>query len=98
MTDSAEPDLTIAERLLQAGHDLGVSGWVTLDQTMNQTFADVTLDPGAMEIDGRPHAHGFLTMSLLAHLMASAMNAGTSRAIFEEGYGLNYGFNRMRLI
>ncbi|MBT6205227.1 MAG: MaoC family dehydratase [Alphaproteobacteria bacterium] len=87
-----------AEQLLLPGSELGVSDWVTLDVAMNQTFADVTLDPVAMEIDGQPHAHGFLTMSLLAHLMANSMNVETSGAVLEEGYGLNYGFNRMRLI
>lgn len=90
--------LSPAQKLLQAGYDLGISDWLTVDQAMNQTFADVTLDPVPMQIDGQAHAHGFLTMSLLAHLLAGAMKAGSSGAIMDQGYALNYGFNRLRLI
>lgn len=90
--------LTPAQKLLQTGYDLGISGWLLVDQAMNQTFADVTLDPVPMQIDGQSHAHGFLTMSLLAHLMVDAMKAGSSSTIMDQGYALNYGFNRLRLI
>jgi acyl dehydratase len=90
--------LSPAQKLLQTGYDLGNSDWLTVNQTMNQTFADVTIDPVPMQIDGQAHAHGFLTMSLLAYLLADAMKAGSSGAIMDQGYALNYGFNRLRLI
>ena len=51
MNGPSKPEVTNAERLLLPGTELGVSDWVTLDETMNQTFADVTLDPVAMEIE-----------------------------------------------
>jgi acyl dehydratase len=90
--------LNHADKLMQAGCDLGVSDWLPINQIMNQAFADVTLDPVPMQIEGQVFAHGFLTMSLLAHLMADAMKAGSSGNIMKQGYALNYGFNRLRLI
>ena len=90
--------LSPTQKLLKTGCDLGISGWLNVDQTMNQTFANVTLDPLPMQIDGQAHAHGFLTMSLLANLLADAMGARSSGEIMDQGYALNYGFNRLRLI
>ncbi len=86
------------DRLLRTGADLGISDWLTVDETMNQVFADVTRDPQPMQIDGHPYAHGFLTMSLIANLMASAMRLETIGDAMQQGYLLNYGFNRLRLI
>ena len=83
--------------LLQAGLDLGTSEWVTVSPEMNRTFADVTLDPIEVEFDGRKYVHGALTTSLLPHLLANAMEVGPSKYV-EEGYLLNYGFNKVRLI
>lgn len=86
-----------APSLLHAGLDLGTSGWVTVSPEMNRTFADVTLDPIEVEFEGQKYAHGALTTSLLPHLLANAMEVGPSSYV-EEGYLLNYGFNRVRLI
>ncbi|MEM7092057.1 MAG: dehydratase [Actinomycetota bacterium] len=86
-----------SDSLLQAGLDLGTSDWVLVGADMNQVFADVTLDPILVEMDGRTFAHGMLTVSLLPHLLANAMEVGPSSYV-EEGYLLNYGFNKLRLI
>ncbi|MBN36517.1 MAG: nodulation protein NodN [Rhodospirillaceae bacterium] len=88
----------ILERLHRPDTELGVSGWLLVDATLNQAFADATLDPVAIEIEGQAHAHGFLTMSLLSHLCSQALGLVTPGDMTEEGYTLNYGFNRLRLI
>ena len=100
MSDVAGPvtSTSTSARLLQASADLGVSDWLSIDPEMNQAFADVTRDPVAMQIDGQSYAHGFLTLSLLSDLIASALQIEGSGAAMQEGYLLNYGFNRMRLI
>mgnify|MGYP001455944308 FL=1 len=51
-----------------------------------------------MQIDGRSQAHGFLTLSLLSTLLASALQVESAGSAFGEGYVLNYGFNGVRLI
>jgi acyl dehydratase len=85
------------ESLLQPGLDLGRSDWVTVSEEMNQSFADVTLDPIAMEVDGQRFAHGTLTTSLPSHLLANAMQLAPASYV-EDGYLLNYGYNKIRLI
>jgi len=87
------------------GSEIGVSSWLTIDQPMIDQFGTVTLDPDPMHIDpvwaGRhsPYrgtiAFGFLTISLLTHLLHDAMSHGTDR---HAGHYLNYGFDRLRLI
>lgn len=89
---------SVSQRLLQAGSSLGVSDWLVIDEDMNQAFAVVTRDPVPMQIDGQRFAHGFLTLSLLSDLMTSALQIDGSGSAVPEGYLLNYGFNRMRLI
>lgn len=98
MDSTTETADSVSKRLLQAGSDLGVSDWLTIDEDMNQAFAVVTRDPVPMQIDGQRYAHGFLTLSLLSDLMASALQIEGPGSAVPEGYLLNYGFNRMRLI
>ncbi len=98
MSDETVTAKSVPERLLQAGCDLGISDWLLVAETMNQAFADATRDPEPMRIDGQPYAHGFFTISLLSTLMASALQIKSSGSATEEGYILNYGFNRLRLI
>lgn len=86
-----------SESLLQSGLDLGTSDWVTVSEEMNSVFADVTLDPIPVEFDGQKFAHGALTISLLSHLLANTMDVAPSSYV-EDGYLLNYGFNKLRLI
>lgn len=93
---------------LQVGQDLGVSAWVPVDQQMIDRFGAATLDPDPMHVDplwarqqgpfGHTIAFGFLTMSLLTHLLHSALNTDSARDPSNEGYYLNYGFDRLRLI
>ena len=63
----------------EPGDVVGVSSWVHIDQAMISGFGKVTLDPDPMHIDpdwatknapyGGTIAFGFLTMSLLTHMM-----------------------------
>ncbi len=98
MSSPSAPAASASRKLLQAGTDLGVSDWLTIDADMNQAFADVTRDPVPMQIDGRSYVHGFLTLSMLTDLFASALRIEGGGNAMQEGYLLNYGFNRMRLI
>lgn len=88
------------------GEALGVSRWVEVTQDMIDRFGDVTLDPDPMHIDpefagqgpfGATIAFGFLTISLLTHLYHDAVSR-LADAQAADGYNLNYGFDRLRLI
>jgi acyl dehydratase len=89
------------------GRELGASGWVTVTQAMIDSFGSATLDRDPMHVDpewaargpfGHTVAFGFLTMSLLTHLMHQALGTDSSRYDPAQGYYLNYGFDRVRLI
>lgn len=100
---------THIERALAAfqegvGKEEGVGAYHTIDQAQINAFADATLDHQFIHIDPEaaaqrsPYkvtiAHGFLTLSLLPHLVASVPE---SRAR-PEGVvaGINYGLDRVR--
>lgn len=89
------------------GRELGVSNWVAVTQAMVDGFGEATLDHDPMHVDpawaakgpfGHTIAFGFLTMSLLTHLMHQALGTDSSRYDPAQGYYLNYGFDRVRLI
>lgn len=95
--------------MFRPGEEVGVSPWVHVTQDMITGFGNVTLDPDPMHIDpewaakhapfGGTIAFGFLTMSLLTHLLHGAMGERNDRDDHaEHGYFLNYGFDRMRLV
>lgn len=84
------------------GSELGVSEWIAIDQRMIDAFAEVTRDRYFIHVDparaaqtpfGGTIAHGFLTMSMLAHMAYQVCPgiAGTKAQ-------LNYGFNRLRFV
>lgn len=85
------------------GQELGVSDWITVDQSMINLFADATHDHQFIHVDheravaetpfGGTIAHGFLTLSLL-----SAMNFESIPKIREQTMGINYGFERVRFM
>jgi acyl dehydratase len=89
------------------GRDLGASDWVVVTQSMIDAFGTATLDRDPMHVDpvwaangpfGHTIAFGFLTMSLLTHLLHQALGTDSSRYDPADGYYLNYGFDRLRLI
>ena len=90
------------------GMELGASSWITVTQEMITKFGDATLDQDPMHVDpawaadgpfGEAVAFGFLTMSLLTRMMVhDVLGADSSRPDIHDGYYLNYGFDRLRLI
>lgn len=90
------------------GDALGVSDWVHVTQNMINHFSKATLDDDPMHADpewaiekgpfGHTVAYGFQTMALLTHLFHSASNTDAAREPDQEGYFLNLGFDKMRLV
>ena len=83
------------------GQEVGVSDWFTLTQSRINDFAEVTEDRQWIHLDterartdlpqGKTIAHGFLTLSLVSHLVQQAV---LLKAEFKQG--INYGLNRVR--
>lgn len=92
----------------QVGKELGVSDWVRVDQNMIDAFGEVTRDPDPMHVDPEwcaKHspfvstvAFGFMTMSLITHLFHNVMHYRSNAEDGSPNYGLNYGFDRLRLV
>jgi acyl dehydratase len=81
------------------GRPLGLSEWVRVDQDCIDRFAQATGDAQWIHVDparaaagpfGGTVAHGYLTLSLLPALAATAFRVTDSRM------GVNYGLNRVR--
>jgi acyl dehydratase len=96
------PIASIEDISAKVGSEIGVSGWILVDQARIDAFAEVTEDPQFIHIDpeaaaktpfGGTVAHGFLTLSLLSRMAADAM-------VRPEGVkmGVNYGFERVRFM
>jgi acyl dehydratase len=98
---------TAAATALQAriGEDAKVGDWFEITQDRVTAFADATLDHQFIHIDperaaatpfGGTVAHGFLTLSLLPHLVTKLDDGSTPL----EGLlmGVNYGLNKVRFI
>jgi acyl dehydratase len=90
---------TIAELQGLVGQSLGTSAWITVTQERIQLFADATNDHQWIHIDperakagpfGTTIAHGFMTLSLLPEMSASAFQVRGTRM------GVNYGLNKVR--
>ena len=88
------------------GDERGHGDWFEITQDQISAFADCTVDHQFIHIDeerakaetpfGGTIAHGFLTLSMLTHLMQS-VPVNTPRL---EGavMGINYGLDRVRFI
>ena len=91
----------IAQLRSLIGQEAGVSGWLTVNQLMIDTFAGITGDDQWIHTDperarteslyGGTIAHGFLTLSLLSRLSREAVEVEG-----EFGMRINYGLNRVR--
>jgi acyl dehydratase len=100
------------------GQDEGTGAWFEVTQDLINTFADATHDHQFIHVDperakaqspwGTTVAHGFLTLSLVTHLIGS-MRRGDSGAAGGGGdgvmpnmsgliMGVNYGFDKVRFI
>jgi len=85
-----------------AGKELEPSDWLLIDQQRINCFADATNDHQFIHVDpekaaaspfGSTIAHGFLSLSLLSHLMGQTM-------LIPEGtvMGINYGSDKIRYL
>ncbi len=81
------------------GTEIGPTEWFTIEQDRVNGFADVTEDHQWIHIDkeraasgpfGTTIAHGFLTLSLLSHLVSEL------RSVEGVRMGINYGLNKVR--
>jgi acyl dehydratase len=103
------PSMAEIFQRFQPGVDLGTSDWIQITQEMVDKFGEATLDDDPMHVDpdwarrhspfGKTVAFGFLTISLLTHvLLQQLLKADSSRHDSENGVYLNYGFDRLRLV
>ena len=90
------------------GKESATGDWMDVDQALINQFADVTRDHQFIHVDperakatpfGTTIAHGFLTLSLLTHLGATAQPENPNPARFSGMVmGINYGFDKVRFI
>ena len=89
----------LADLQQHVGQEIGLSDWLTVEQQHIDGFADATGDRQWIHIDpvraaqgpfGGTIAHGYLTLSLLPSLLATAL------AIDDVRMGVNYGLNKVR--
>lgn len=91
---------SLSELSRRRGEEVGVSDWLEVTQERIDLFAEATGDDQWIHVDpqraarespfGGTIAHGFLTLSLLAHLVTDTVRVGDVRM------GVNYGLNRVR--
>lgn len=85
------------------GREIGLSGWIAIDQAMIDAFAAVTGDHQFIHVDpvraaetpfGTTIAHGFLTLSLVARMLGDVAEG------FPEDLktSINYGSNGHRFL
>lgn len=81
------------------GAELGPTGWLTVDQSRIDAFAEVTGDHQWIHVDpvrarespfGSTIAHGYLTLSLCNLFLPQML------AVEQVGMGVNYGANTVR--
>ena len=97
------PKITIKslEELRQwVGREIAASDWLAVDQERIDRFADATGDHQWIHVDparakaespfGATIAHGYLTLSLLPHMMLETLEVQGGRM------SINYGLNRVR--
>ena len=89
----------LSEMQAMVGEHVGTSDWITVTQERVNLFADATGDHQWIHIDperaakgpfGTTIAHGFLTLSLLPEMSASAME------VLDTRMGVNYGLGKVR--
>jgi acyl dehydratase len=90
----------IGELRQLVGQEVAVTDWFAVSQERIDGFAGATEDHQWIHVDreraagespyGTTVAHGFLTLSLLPHLMRQAVEIQDMRL------GINYGLNRVR--
>jgi acyl dehydratase len=96
------PVAPLEEIRSKVGEEIGVSAWLTIDQTRIDEFADATDDHQFIHIDpeaaaqtpfGGTIGHGFLSLSMLSRMAADAMLVPDNIKM-----AVNYGLDRVRFI
>lgn len=90
----------LAQLRLLIGTEVAVGEWLEISQQRIKLFAEATDDQQWIHVDearaaaespyGSTVAHGFLTLSLIPHLMAQTLHVHGARL------SVNYGLNRVR--
>jgi acyl dehydratase len=97
-----KPALSVSAYRTKIGREVGCSDWIRIDQAMIDAFASLTGDNQFIHIDpdrarksalGGTVAHGFLTLAIIGGQGPKQMPPVEGAEI-----GLNYGFNKIRLI
>ena len=92
---------TLAQLSALVGQEVALSDWVVISQERIDQFAQATGDHQWIHVDvpqaqagpfGGTIAHGFLTLSLIPHFFASAID------VMDTRMGVNYGLNRVRFL
>ncbi len=106
MSENAEKAFALFREV--EGKETATGDWMEINQEIINQFADVTLDHQFIHVDpekakatpfGTTIAHGFLTLSLLTHLGASATPENPDPARFKGiVMGVNYGFEKVRFV
>jgi acyl dehydratase len=95
-------NISLQDFLNCAGTELGPSKWQIIDQARIDRFADATNDHQFIHVDpqkaaatpfGSTIAHGFLTLSLLSHLLGEIMPIPEGTVM-----GINYGSDKVRFL
>jgi acyl dehydratase len=96
------PLASLTEIKSRVGEEIGVSGWITIDQARIDAFAETTEDRQFIHIDpeaaaqtplGGTVAHGFLSLSLLSRMGVEAMLLPQELKMV-----VNYGLDRVRFL
>ena len=96
-------DLTLSQLGEHVGRELGVSGWVVIEQSRIDAFAACTGDFQWIHVDVErakrespfrsPVAHGYLILAMIASL---SMEVGIIPK--DAAAGLNYGIDKVRFL
>jgi acyl dehydratase len=97
------PEFTLSDLPRFVGKEVGVSSWVTVDQTRIDQFAECSGDRQWIHVDVErakrespyraPIAHGYLTLSLVAPLQMEIGAVPT-----DAGAAFNYGLDKVRFL
>jgi acyl dehydratase len=97
------PEFTLSDLPRFVGKELGVSSWVTVDQSRIDQFAECSGDRQWIHVDVErakrespyraPIAHGYLTLSLVAPLQMEVGAVPT-----DAGAAFNYGLDKVRFL
>ena len=97
------PEFTLSGIAQHVGKELGVSSWVTVDQSRINQFAECSGDSQWIHVDvarakrespyRAPIAHGYLTLALVAPLQMEIGAVPT-----DAGAAFNYGLDKVRFL